>query len=131
MGGEAGAWLGCDSEIVAHPVVQVAAPKGEVALQRLSGSEEDGMAGFGSTWLVGQQEHAAGKSANFNLIHGDFHRGTEWTDHDGAAGDLASSPWQVLPPGEYTALLQVWSEHRGKAVGHLIAETDGGTVIGI
>jgi len=89
------------------------------------------MPGFESTWLVKQQVHGAGKEAIFNLIHGDFHRGTEWTDRDGAAGDLASSPWQVLPPGEYTALLQLWSEAKGKAVGHLIAETDGGTTIGI
>lgn len=88
------------------------------------------MPGFETTWLVKQQVHAAGKEAVFNLIHGDFHRGTEWTDLDGAAGDLASSPWQVLPPGEYTALLQLWSETEKKAVGHLIAETDGGTTLG-
>ncbi|HVE87009.1 MAG TPA: hypothetical protein VND93_29335 [Myxococcales bacterium] len=86
------------------------------------------MTGYTSTFLVKQQEHAAGKEAFFNLLHGDLHRGTEWTDQDGKAGDLASSPWQVLPAGEYTALLQVWSEHAGKPVGWLIAEGDGGTV---
>src|SRR5262245_24140307 len=65
------------------------------------------MTGYTSTFLVKQQEHAAGKEAFFNLLHGDLHRGTEWTDQDGKAGDLASSPWQVFPPGDYTALLQL------------------------
>jgi len=89
------------------------------------------MAGFQSTWLVKQQEHAVGKEALFNLLQGDLHRGTEWTDKDRAAGDFASSPWQVLPPGEYTAVFQTWSEHPGKAVGTLIAEDDGGRQLAV
>ena len=89
------------------------------------------MAGFQSTWLVKQQEHAVGKEALFNLLQGDLHRGTEWTDKDRAAGDLASSPWQVLPPGEYTAVFQTWSEHLGKTVGTLIAEDDGGRQLAV
>src|SRR4051812_47718777 len=92
-------------------------------------AESNGSKGFASTWLARQQEHSVGKEAFFNLLHGDLHRGTEWTDKDQAPGGLAMSPWQVLPPGEYTALLQVWSDQAGKPAGRLIAEDDGGRTL--
>src|SRR4051812_48034070 len=84
--------------------------------------------GFVSTWLSGQQEHAVGHKALFDIIDGEAHRGEEWTDN-GQSGDLARSPWQVLPPGEYTALFQVYSRHPGRPVGRLIAEDDQGRTL--
>jgi hypothetical protein len=87
------------------------------------------MAGFASTWLARQQEHSVGREALFDPLRGDRRRGEEWTDSLRRAGDLAMSPWQVLPPGEYTALLQVFTETANKNVGRLIAESDGGQVL--
>ena len=81
--------------------------------------------GFASTWLPLQQEHDVGRKAFFDLLRGDLHRGVQWTD-DGVAGDFAMSPWQLLPAGDYTALLQVWSEHAERPAGQLIAEDDAG-----
>ena len=86
--------------------------------------------GFESTWLPGQQEHGAGREAHFDILRGDLHRGPMWTEHGREAGDLVRSPWQVLPPGNYTALLQLW--HHGtlnQEVGILLAETDGGRTL--
>lgn len=83
--------------------------------------------GFVSTWLPLQQEHSAGKEAHFTLLRGDIHRGRMWTDDDGAPGDLLMSPWQELPSGDYTAVLQLF--HPGEQVlrvGTLIAEDEGG-----
>ena len=87
-----------------------------------------GHGGFASTWLPLQQEHAVGRKAFFELLRGDLHRGEVWTD-DRRPGDLAMSPLQVLPPGEYTALLQLWSEHAEKPAGRLIVEDDGGRTL--
>lgn len=84
--------------------------------------------GFASTWLPLQQEHDVGRKAFFDLLRGDLHRGVQWTD-DGIAGDFAMSPWQLLPAGDYTALLQVWSEHADRPAGQLIAEDDAGRVL--
>lgn len=83
--------------------------------------------GFISTWLPNQQEHSVGKEAPFNLLRGDIHRGHMWTHAGGASGDLAMSPWQELPPGDYTAVLQLFHPGaRGLQVGTLIAEDDRG-----
>jgi hypothetical protein len=87
------------------------------------------MAGFASTWLARQQEHSVGHKALFHLLRGDLHRGEEWTDSRKQPGDLAMSPWQVLPPGDYTALLQVWTKQADKNAGRLIAENDSGQVL--
>lgn len=83
--------------------------------------------GFVSTWLPLQQEHSTGKEANFTLLRGDIHRGPMWTEHERASGDLLMSPWQQLPAGDYTAVLQLFSPESEKVrVGTLIAEDDGG-----
>jgi hypothetical protein len=87
------------------------------------------MAGFASTWLAPQQEHSVGHKALFHLLRGDLHRGEEWTDFWKRPGDLAMSPWQVLPPGEFTALLQIWSTQASRNAGRLIVENDGGQVL--
>lgn len=84
------------------------------------------MTGFISTWLPLQQEHATGREALFDLFRGDIHRGRMWTDANFAPGDLAMSPWQTLPAGDYTAVLQIFhSGQKGLRVGTLIAEADG------
>jgi hypothetical protein len=83
--------------------------------------------GFVSTWLPLQQEHSTGREAHFDLLRGDIHRGPMWTDNDKAPGDLAMSPWQQLPPGDYTAVLQLFSPESSKArVGTLLAENESG-----
>src|SRR5216684_1239349 len=87
------------------------------------------MAGFASTWLALQQEHSVGHKALDDPLRGDRRRGEEWTDSGRRSGDLAMSPWQVLPPGDYTALLQVWTEKANVNVGRLLAEDDGGHVL--
>lgn len=85
------------------------------------------LTGFVSTWLPLQQEHSVGKEANFTLLRGDIHRGPMWTDNDGAAGDLTMSPWQELPAGGYTAVLQFFHPGReGLPVGTLLAENEAG-----
>src|SRR5438874_1337678 len=87
--------------------------------------------GFVSTWLPLQQEHAVGAQAVFNIFRGDLHRGPMWTDARQQVGDLALSPWQTLPAGEYTCLLQLWHPHgTGRPVGTLLAETEAGPVLG-
>lgn len=80
--------------------------------------------GFASTWLPEQQEHSVGRKAHFDLLRGDLHRGAMWTDDDRKAGDLLLTPWQELPAGEYTAVLQVW--HGGSTIqnaGSLLVES--------
>src|SRR5262249_37357728 len=86
--------------------------------------------GFASTWLPQQQEHGTGALARFDLVRGDLHRGPMWTDAHRQPGDLALSPWQLLPAGDYTCLLQVWHPHaNGLPVGTLLAE-EAGRVLG-
>jgi hypothetical protein len=83
--------------------------------------------GFVSTWLPLQQEHATGKEALFNLLRGDIHRGPMWTDDAEAPGDLLMSPWQELPPGEYTAVMQLFHPGaEGARAGTLLVEDGGG-----
>jgi hypothetical protein len=83
--------------------------------------------GFDSTWLPHQQEHGTGKEAHFDILRGDLHRGHMWTENDREAGDLLRSPWQELPAGRYSAVLQLWHHAAlDESVGALIAETDGG-----
>ncbi len=87
--------------------------------------------GFASTWLPLQQEHEVGAEAVFDPLRGDIHRGPMWTDAHKQPGNLSLSPWQVLPAGAYTCLLQFWHPHHaGLSVGTLIAEDDAGRVLG-
>jgi hypothetical protein len=87
--------------------------------------------GFVSTWLPLQQEHEVGAEAAFDVLRGDIDRGPMWTDAHRQPGNLALSPWQTLPTGDYTCLLQLWQPHgAGLAVGTLLAEDEAGQVLG-
>jgi hypothetical protein len=78
-----------------------------------------------------QQEHEVGSQAVFDLLRGDEHRGPMWTDSNKQQGNLIMSPWQILPPGTYTCLLQLWHPHAvGLPVGTLIAEDEKGEMLG-
>src|SRR5262249_47761183 len=54
------------------------------------------------------------------------HRGPMWTDAHRQPGNLALTPWQALPAGTYTCLLQLWHPHAvGLPLGTLLAEEEG------
>src|SRR5579884_4170880 len=86
--------------------------------------------GFKSAFLPLSQGHAIGRQALFDVLRGDEHRGSMWTEDGGAAGDLLFSPWQPLSAGDYTAVLQIWHHGEGPVqVGSLIAEPDAGSIL--
>ena len=87
---------------------------------------------FSSIWLPHQQIHSVGRMANVDLLRGDLARGPMWTDDNQKPGDLALSPTQILPAGDYCALLQLF--HRspvGVRAGSLRAEDAHGTLLGV
>lgn len=87
--------------------------------------------GFASTWLPLQQEHEVGTAAAFHPLRGDVQRGPMWTDSHTTPGNLCLSPWQVLPAGAYTGLLQLWHPHGdGLPVGTFLAENEARQVLG-